>query len=414
MTSPPPLARVLGTSDAVVVGLSAMLGAGVFVVFAPAAESSGNLLLVALALAAIVAFCNATASAQLATVLPAAGGTYVFGREMLGPTWGFVAGWGFVVGKIASCAAMALTFATYALPDAASWLQRGTAAAAVLALTVATMRGMTRTMTVAKILLAATLATLVVAAVILAGTDGGSASAHGDLPDPSAWGVLQGAGLLFFAFAGYARIATLAEEVRSPANISRAIIVAFVVVIGIYFVMAHLLVTNLGADLPRFADPVAGAVSHVAWAEPVVRVGAAAACLGALLALLTGIGRTTLAMAREHDLPAPLAAVGERHRVPHRAQLVIGLFVVALVLAFDVRAATGFSSFGVLVYYAVTNLSALRQAREHRRWPRLLHVGGFAGCVTLAVTLPREAVLVGVAVVAVGLALRAVRHAVRG
>lgn len=405
MTDSPDLARVLTTRDAVVVGLSAMLGAGVFVVFAPAAAASGNLLLFALVIAAVVAFCNATASAQLATVLPAAGGTYLFGREMLGPTWGFVAGWGFVVGKTASCAAMALTFAAYALPDAATWVLRGSAAAAVLALTVATMRGMTRTMTIAKILVTATLVTLAVAVGVLV-TGSESAPASAPLPEPNAWGVLQGAGLLFFAFAGYARIATLAEEVRSPATISRAIITAFVVVIGLYFVMALLLSRNLGADLAETTDPVATAVAHIPWAEPIVRFGAAAACLGALLALLTGIGRTTLAMAREGDLPAPLAAVGARRRVPHRAQLVIGLAVVVLVLAFDVRGAIGFSSFGVLVYYAVTNLSALRQTREHRRWPRAVHVLGVVGCLTLAVTLPLEAVLIGLATVLCGLAAR--------
>ena len=150
-----PLARRLGTGDAVVVGLCAMVGAGVFSVFAPAAEAAGAGLLVGLALAAVVATCNAVASAQLAMTYPTSGGTYVYGREVLGPWWGFLAGWGFVVGKTASCAAMAMTFAAYALPDA-GYGQRGAAVSRGGALlTAANLRGITRTATVARVLLGA-------------------------------------------------------------------------------------------------------------------------------------------------------------------------------------------------------------------------------------------------------------------
>ncbi|MBU1801418.1 MAG: amino acid permease, partial [Actinobacteria bacterium] len=168
------LARRLGTGDAVVVGLSAMIGAGVFSVFAPAAAAAGGGLLIGLAIAALVAFCNAVASTQLAGTYPSSGGTYLYGREVLGPWWGFVAGWGFVVGKTASCAAMALTFAAYAVPEPA-WAGRAVAVAAVVSLTVLNLRGITRTAIVARLLLVLTLSTLVVAVVATATgvTDGG-------------------------------------------------------------------------------------------------------------------------------------------------------------------------------------------------------------------------------------------------
>ena len=116
MSDQPGLTRRLGTVDAVVIGLGSMIGAGVFSAFAPAAAAAGTGLLVGLGLAAVVAYCNATASAQLAAQYPTSGGTYVYGRERLGDWWGFLAGWGFVIGKTASCAAMALTFAAYAVP----------------------------------------------------------------------------------------------------------------------------------------------------------------------------------------------------------------------------------------------------------------------------------------------------------
>jgi APA family basic amino acid/polyamine antiporter len=407
----PALARRLGTFDAVVVGLSAMLGAGVFVAFTPAAAAAGSGLLVGLGIAAVIAFCNAVASAQLASSYPASGGTYLFGREVLGPWWGFLAGWGFVVGKTASCAAMAMTFAAYALPSSsasAGWGQRGLAALAVVAFTVLNLRGVTRTATAAKVLLTAT---LVVLLGFLALAAGGDADPVAPLEATGgAWGALQAAGLLFFAFAGYARIATLAEEVRRPELLGRAILIALGVAVVLYLLVGLALVRILGADLPGTSTPVAAATEALGagWAAPLVRIGAAAAALGALLALLAGVGRTTLAMARERDLPSPLASVDPRHRVPDRAQVVIGVAVVALVLAADLRGAIGFSSFGVLVYYAVANLAALRQPPEQRRWPRSLQVLGLVGCVVMAAALPLGSVVAGLVVFAVGIVGRAV------
>jgi APA family basic amino acid/polyamine antiporter len=398
----PGLARRLGTGDAVVVGLGAMLGAGVFVAFAPAAAAAGSGLLVGLGIAAVVAFCNAVASAQLASSYPSSGGTYLFGREVLGPWWGFLAGWGFVVGKTASCAAMAMTFAAYAVP-AGGWWARGLAALVVVAFTVLNLRGITRTATAAKVLLAATMVVLG-GFLVLAAT--GDAEPVAPLEaSGGVWGVLQAAGLLFFAFAGYARIATLAEEVRRPALLGRAILVALGTAVVLYLLVGLALVRVLGAELPGSPTPVAAATAALGadWAVPVVRIGAAAAALGALLALLAGVGRTTLAMARERDLPGPLASVEPRHQVPDTAQVVIGVAVVALVLVADLRGAIGFSSFGVLVYYAVANLSALRQPPEQRRWPRGLQVLGLAGCVVMAASLPLGSVLAGLAVLAVGL-----------
>jgi APA family basic amino acid/polyamine antiporter len=156
--------------------------------------------------------------------------------------------------------------------------------------------------------------------------------------------------------------------------------------------------------------PLATAADAVgaAWAQPVVRFGAAIASLGALLALIAGVGRTTLAMARNGDLPRRLASVDERFSVPDRAELAIGAAVVALVLATDLRGAIGFSSFGVLVYYAVANAAAFTQSREHRRWPRGLNVVGAIACLALVAALPRSSIVAGAAVLAAGLAARAV------
>ena len=140
---------------------------------------------------------------------------------------------------------------------------------------------------------------------------------------------------------------------------------------------------------------------------PVVRVGAALAALGALLALIAGVGRTSLAMARHRDLPGWLAAVHPRYRVPHRAEMVLAVVVSILVATVDLRSAIGFSSFGVLIYYVIANAAAFTQPSTQRRWPRWLNVLGAVGSLTLVVTLPWQSVLAGTVMFAVGLAGRA-------
>jgi APA family basic amino acid/polyamine antiporter len=407
--APDQLARRLGLGDAVVIGLGSMIGAGVFVAAGPAARAAGSGLLLGLAVAAVVAYCNATSSAQLAAAYPRAGGTYLYGREVLGPWWGFVAGWGFMVGKVASAAAMAMTFAAYAAPGA----ERPVAATVVVVLTLVNCSGVTRTALLTRIIVTLVLAGLaaVIGVCLHAGSSGrlhgGSSPQHG------AYGVLQAAGFLFFAFAGYARIATLGEEVRDPARvIPRAIVGALALAVVVYGLVAVAALMVLGPEgLAGSAAPLADAVraTSATWALPVVRVAATLAAAGALLALVAGLGRTGLAMARERDLPAYLAAVHPRFHTPYRAELAAGTAVLALVLTVGVRGAIGFSSFGVLVYYLVANVAAHRQAPQERRFPRALQVLGAAGCVLLVATLPLTAVVSGLVVLGVGVLLRLAR-----
>jgi APA family basic amino acid/polyamine antiporter len=407
----PELARRLGTRDAVIIGLGSMLGAGVFAAFSPAAAAAGAGLLIGLAMAALVAYCNATASAQLAAQYPTSGGTYIYGRERLGPWWGFLAGWGFVIGKIASCSAMALTFAAYVAPPA--W-QRPVAVAAVIVLAAVNYYGVTRTAGLTKIIVAVVLATLaLVVAASLSGPNGMTSVRSWDLLAGGWYGILQSAGLLFFAFAGYARIATMGEEVREPERtIPRAILIALTIVVLIYLVIGVSILIALGpAGVAVSRAPLAAAVHAVgwAWAGLPVRVGAAAAALGALLALIAGVGRTTLAMARHDDLPRWLAAVHERHQVPHHAEVAVAGLVCVLILVTDLRGAIGFSSFGVLLYYLIANAAAYTQISEQRRFPRGLQIIGIAGCGILVLTLPLRAVLAGTLVIAVGVIFRAIR-----
>ncbi|WP_264047135.1 APC family permease [Mycolicibacterium rhodesiae] len=397
------LERRLGTTDAVIIGLGSMVGAGIFVALAPAAAAAGSWLLVGLAVAAVVAYCNASSSARLAALYPQSGGTYVYGRERLGDFWGYLAGWSFVVGKTASCAAMALTVGFYVWPAYA----HAVAVAAVVALTAVNYRGIQKSALLTRVIVAVVLAVLAAVVVIVAGSGRGDVDqlrlGHGTV-----LGVLQAAGLLFFAFAGYARIATLGEEVRDPARtIPRAIPLALGLTLVIYVAVAVTVLTALGPDrLATAAAPLADAVriAGAAGFEPVVRVGAAVAALGSLLSLILGVSRTTLAMARDHHLPVGLAAVHPRFGVPHRAEVAVGVVVAVLAAVADVRGVIGFSSFAVLVYYAVANASAWTLGR------RIIPAVGLAGCVVLSVALPLPAVLSGAGVLILGAVIYAVRR----
>lgn len=402
------LSRSLGLADAVAIGVASMIGAGVFVVWQPAALVAGNLLLVALGIAALVAVANATSSAQLAAQYPAAGGTYVYGRERLGPWAGYLAGWSFVIGKTASIAAMGMALAAYVAPE--EWY-RPAAIATVWMLVGLNLLGVNRTAQAAKVL-----AVLAIAG-ILTGLGAGWVGADTAVVVPAvsetnAYGVLQAAGLLFFAFAGYARVATMGEEVRDPEHtIGRAIITALALVLVLYALVGTSLLLLVGPGaLAESSAPLALLTRGSTLAGTVLAVGAVAAIGGAMLGLLSGVGRTVLAMARTGDLPGFLDQIHPRSAVPHRIEIGLGLVLTVVLLVADLRVAIGFSSFGVLLYYFVANAAAYTQENGHRRYRKAWQLFGAAMCLVLVATLPWGSILAGVTVVVLGVVWRLLRR----
>jgi len=295
-----------------------------------------------------------------------------------------------------------MTFGHYAAPS----FTRPTAMVAVAGLTAVNYFGVQKTAKLTKVIVALVLAVLVlvVAAVWL----GGSADFGRLWPLTGAtpYGVLQSAGFLFFAFAGYARLATLGEEVIDPARtIPRAIPLALGIALVVYAAVGVSALAGVGAAaISASPAPLAAAVAAGSFAPlaPAVRVGAAVAALGALLSLIVGVSRTIFAMSSHRDLPAFLAAVHARYRVPHRAELVVGTLVALAVAVADLWTAIGFSSFAVLVYYAIANAAAFTLAPEQRRWPRAFAALGLLGCSALAWTLPLGSILAGAVLLAVG------------
>jgi APA family basic amino acid/polyamine antiporter len=303
---------------------------------------------------------------------------------------------------------MALTFGSYVAPG----LARPVAVAGLAAVTVANYLGVAKTVAATRVVVAVVLASLgaAVAGMLLGGQ---ADAANLASPGPGVVGVLQSGGLLFFAFAGYARVATLGEEVVDPARtIPRAVPLALGIVLAVYAVVAVAALLAVGpAALAAAAAPLAEAVAagRLAELEPVVRVGAAVASLGVLLSLQAGLSRTGFAMAANHDLPGALAAVHPRSKVPHRAELAVAALVAVALLTVDLRGAIGFSSTLVLVYYGVANAAAWTLGPAGGRWSRRRAGAGLVGCLVLAASLPAASVAAGAAVLAAGGAVWVVR-----
>jgi APA family basic amino acid/polyamine antiporter len=299
---------------------------------------------------------------------------------------------------------MALTVGSYVWPSHA----HAVAVAAVIALTAVNYTGVQKAAGLTRLIVGvvlAVLAAVVVAALTSAESDLSRLNIGSGAGVP---GILQAAGLLFFAFAGYARIATLGEEVRDPATtIPRAISLALAITVVVYATVAVSALAVLGpAGLAGAIDPLAQTVivAGVGWLAPAVRVGAAIAALGSLLALILGVSRTTLAMARDRHLPQLLAVVHPRFSVPHRAEVAVGAVVAVLAATVDLRGAIGFSSFAVLTYYAIANASAWTLTRSEGRPRRWIPALGLLGCAVLAFALPPLSVISGVVVLTLGAA----------
>lgn len=396
-----PASPKLSLFGASFIGIASMLGAGVFVVFAPASSLAGSYLLAAITLAGLVAWLNARSMMQLSRVLPKSGGAYSFAREYLSESWGFLAGAAFIFGKIGSVAAIALAAASYIYPQSKTLV----AIFSVLVMTAINLLGINRTATGAIILSVPTISLLLVVGIT------GLSETSPDVETPfSAGGIISAAALIFFAFAGYARVATLGEEVKNPSmNIPRAITLGLLFVLFVYLLVGNAVQRTLGDSLGSSLAPVLEYSSTATpWlpAEAVVAI-AAAACLGSLLSLLAGISRTAEAMARDGELPKVLSWRSRRFSSPWVAELFIATVAIVLLLSGDLVWTIGISSFCVLSYYAIANLAAIKQLPREAKSGKVWATLGLASCLLLAAFVPVQSLVVGFLALALALLVRA-------
>lgn len=419
MTPDKSLARVVGVPGAVLMGLGSILGTGVFVSIGIAAGVTGPSVVLAVALAAAVATFNGLSSAQLAASHPVSGGTYEYGHRYLNPTLGFVAGWMFLCAKSASAATAALGLAGYLLGAVghAGVTERVAVALVVVGLLTAVVAsGMRQSSRANVVFVSITIVALL--AFLIAGLPSALAAAPARLGDLFAgggdgkWGhdLLHATALMFVAYTGYGRIATLGEEIRDPArSIPRAIVITLLASMALYVAIAFVVVaavdaTELAAATESSGAPLAVVAKsfEVPGIATLVVVGAATAMVGVLLNLLLGLSRVLLAMARRGDMPRGLSLLEGEQPSPRRAVLVVGVIIGGLCSIGSLKTTWSFSAFTVLAYYALTNLAALRLPATSRLFPRWIPACGLLSCVGLAFWVEPMIWIAGLVLIGVG------------
>lgn len=390
-----------GLLGAVAIGLASMLGAGVFVVFRDVAIASGSLFIFSISLAALVAVLNSASIYQLAKNQSRAGGVYAYSRIYVSDSISFVAGLSFVIGKIGSIAAVALVFEEYVFSAAGKFAAVG----AILFLATINILGINRTAAVAAALATVTTLFLLLTIFSSATEIPPVTSSLASLPAGNA---LQGAALMFFAFAGYARVATLGNEVRKPTkNIPLAIVISLGIVTMLYFSISIIFDRVLGALLIQTKAPFVALLQITApwFPSSLVVAFAALAALGSMLALLAGVSRTAAEMAVDHELPN-VFSIRNRWGAPWLAECVIATGSILLLQLQSLSWVIGFSSFSVLLYYAIGHISSMRQPASERKMPRSLNVIGVLLCLALLLSVPGPAIPASLGLIALAVAAR--------
>ena len=406
------LLRLLTLKDAVGVGLGAIIGAGIFVVTGIAAGVSGPAFVVGLLVAGIIATFNALSSAQLAAKYPNSGGTYEYGYILINPSFGFSAGWMFLISKLSAAGVVAIGFGSYfyQLVPIASPLVFSVSA--VILLTTANYFGIKKAGILNLVIVAVTLLSLLY--LVFSGIPEVNTANFKPFAPFGISGIAEAAALLFFAFTGYARIATLAEEVAEPKKtIPRAIVITIVTAILLYAAISIVAIGVIGTEsMANSKSPlqvVADALSTPA-ISTIITIGASTAMLGVLLSQVLGISRMMLAMGRRNDLPSFFETIHERYRVPHIGILITGAIILILTVVgtfeFIVRSAT----FTILLYYSITNIAALRQPKSDRMYGIIIPILGLLGCLAMSVSLPLNVITSGVGLLIAGFALRFLFH----
>jgi basic amino acid/polyamine antiporter, APA family len=404
------LKRDLRIIDAIGIGLGAIIGAGIFVVTGVAAGVAGPSFLVGLFLAGVVATFNALSSAQLAATYPQSGGTYEYGYRVLRPWLGFAAGWVFLASKLAAAGTVALGFAGYftALFPIAS--ERTVAVIAALILTIVNYFGIRKSGYFNTAIVSISVAVLVY--FVIAGIPSFD-------PDnltpfaPAGWrGVLESTALLFFAYTGYARLATLGEEVHEPKKtIPRAIVWALGIAAVLYTGVALMAVAGVGAEAmagSRSPLEVAARTFTLPGVVLAISIGATTAMLGVLLSQLLGISRMIFAMARRGDLPKVFDHVNPKYGVPDRGIFVAGFVAILVALFGTFEAIVAAAAFTILLYYSIANLAALRMRKEDKLFPDWIPVAGFISCLLLAFTMRPNIIIAGLGLLAAGFVWRVI------
>lgn len=410
------LRRAIRTPGAILMGLGSIIGTGIFVSIAIATQVAGNGIILSVVIAALLATLNGLSSAQLAAAHPVSGGTYEYGYRFINSWFGFTAGWMFMLAKSASAATAVLGcigYLYYAIGiDSAGLMITASGLLLLIIMAFLVSGGIQRSNTANKWIVSITLAGLLALLISALFVNGYPIRPITDVFSGTEWtSVLFGSALMFVAYTGYGRIATLGEEVAEPGKtIPRAIILSMIIIVLIYLAVSLTALQALGAD--AFGNTVDGEAAPLMIVAqslslpvigPVMTFTAITAMLGVLLNLFLGLSRVLLGMARRGDVPGFISRINPVSQSPVAAVWITCAIIGLLVLSGDVVFTWSFSAFTVLIYYSITNLSALFLPEELRLYPRIIPVLGLFGCLFLAFWIDPMILLLGVGVIAVGL-----------
>lgn len=405
------LKRSIGLWSAVAINVGAIIGGGIFVVTGIVAGYAGSALIVSMIIAGVIAFITAWSFAKLTAWQPVEGSVYEYGRQLVSPYAGFLAGWMWMVANTFTGAAVSLGFAYYLTATFPSLPTNYVAAVLCLGFTALNLVGAKESASVNNVLVAIKLAILgffVVFGVF-------HVSAGNFIPFvPLSSGVLYGTFFIFFAYGGFARVAVVAEEVKdAKRNVPRAMLLSLGISMVVYVLVGLVAVGLVGSVGLVGGSPLTAAigVTGSSLAVQIISVGGLVATASVLLTAILGVSRMAYSMARRNDLPSALARLHSRFLTPYYAILVGGLLMAVLVLFVDLTRVVAISTFALLFNYSITNIAAFK-LKNGRSWRRFVPLLGLATCLMLLAFVlfaSPEAWLVGVVFLVAGTAYFAVR-----
>lgn len=408
------LLRSLKVNDAIGIGLGAIIGAGIFVVTGVAAGVSGPAFIIGLLIAGIIASFNALSSAQLAAAYPISGGTYEYGYRVLHPILGFSAGWLFLISKITAAGVVAIGFGSYFSQMVPTTSPIIYSLLAVVLLTGANLFGIRKAGLLNGIIVTITIGSLVFLAI--SGIQHIKIENFKPFAPFGIQGIAQSAAILFFAFTGYARIATLAEEVNDPQKtIPQAIIITIISAILLYLAISIVAIGVIGtekmANSPSPLQVMANSLSAPG-INILTIIGASTAMLGVLLSQILGISRMMLAMAIRNDLPPFLQKIQGRFHIPQAAIITTGLLIILILFTGTFEYIVMAATFAILLYYSITNIAAIKQPPNDQRYSKVVPIAGLTGCIAMSLSLPLNVILPGAGLLLTGFLFRFLLHRV--
>ena len=378
--------RTLTLKSSIYLGLSSMIGAGLFNNIAPTSKISSYGSLIGLLIASSLAFANASSSAQLSSLFPRTGGTYLYAKEVLGRPYDIIAGAVFIIGKTISCIAIALTVGNYLSPV----YGRELGVVLCLLIFLLSFSGINKTAEIAKWFVWILFGLLMFYSFSIISTSGVN-YAIPVFNDISFESILLSASIWFFAFTGYSRLATFGEEIKNPKEIiPTAIFTGLGITVFLYLIITWLTLSIVSPEIIMNSSTpllVAMDVSRFSEFTFLVIFASSIAMVSVFLALMPGISRIYVALSRDKILPQGFSKIHKKFNSAYFSEAFVLISVIIGIYSFDVVGSIKLSSFFILIYYTITNLCVIKLDKENRLYSVGIAYYGFTLCLVLAVTL---------------------------